>query len=94
MESHFTKLLREKLEGVNLSHVARELDIPKTLLFECKQARRLPSLKNIEHVKALADYFGLSLDELLIGSKSGSVVSSVEFEDQNRKYRIHIERLK
>jgi len=31
---HFTKVLGVKLQGVNLSHLSRELEIPSTLLFE------------------------------------------------------------
>lgn len=91
---HFTKTLSEKLEGINLSHLSRELSIPSTLLFEWKQAKRLPSFKNLSHVKTLAEYFGMSIEDLLFDDDGPSLISSVMFEDNKRKYRIKIERLK
>lgn len=94
MEEHFTKVLKEKLKGLNLSQLSRELNIPSTLLFEWKAAKRHPSFKNIVHVQKLADYFGMSLEELLLGTDSSTLISTVMFQDRDRKYRIKIERLK
>lgn len=92
--NHFTKTLSKRLEGANLSKISRDLDIPSTLLFEWKQAKRLPSFKNLPHVKKLADYFGMTVDELLFGANEGALISSVTFEDNKHQYRIKIERIK
>ena len=90
----FNKILKEKLEDENLSKLSRDLKVPSTLLFEWRDAKRQPSFKNLKHVRKLADHFGLSLEELLFGDESPSLISSVMFEDNDRKYRINIERLK
>lgn len=92
--NHFTKTLSKRLEGTNLSKLARDLDMPSTLLFEWKQAKRLPSFKNLHYVKKLADYFGMTVDELLFGVNEGALISSVTFEDNKHQYRIKIERVK
>lgn len=93
MSETFSLILQRKLKEKNLSLVARELNIPKTLLHEWLNAKRLPSMKNIAHIKSLADYIGLTLDELLIGSNENRTISSISFEDSGRKYRINIERV-
>jgi len=90
----FTIALKTKLESENISRLSRELKIPKTLLFEWKSANRKPAFKNLPHIRKLADYFGVSLEELLFGEEDPSLISSVMFEDNKRKYRIKIERLK
>ena len=87
------ELLQQKLKGQNLSHLARELGIPKTLLHEWTQAKRTPSLKNVGHLKKLADHLSISLEELLIGQASEKVISSVTFADSGRRYRIKVERI-
>lgn len=94
MSNHFTKTLNERLKGVNLSYLSRELGIPSTLLFEWKQSKRMPAFKNLIHVRKLADFLGLGLEELLFSEESANLISSVMFEDNKRKYRIKIERLK
>ncbi len=95
MEAKISKILRERLKGENLSRVARELGISKSLLADWVASRRLPSLKNIEAVAKLANYLGLSLEQLLLGKDSDRrIISAVTFEDDKRAYRINIERLK
>jgi len=91
---NFSLTLKKKLKGENLARLSRELSIPSTLLFEWRDAKRHPSFKNLIHVRKLADYFGISLEELLFGDSAPSLISSVMFEDNKRKYRIKIERLK
>lgn len=95
MEAKISQILRKRLEGENLSKVARELGISKSLLADWVASRRLPSLKNIEAVAKLANYLGLSLEQLLLGNDSErKIISAVTFEDERRSYRINIERLK
>lgn len=88
-------ILRKRLAGKNLSQVARELGISKSLLSDWVASRRLPSLKNIESVARVANYLGLSLEQLLLGKESDrKIISAITFDDENRSYRINIERLK
>ena len=89
----FSDVLKKKLKDKNLSQIARELEIPKTLLHEWVNAKRTPSFKNVNHLKRLADYLSLSLEELLIDGQNERVISSVTFDDAGRKYRIKIERV-
>jgi transcriptional regulator with XRE-family HTH domain len=92
----FNEILRKRLEGKNLSAVARELKISKSLIADWVGARRAPSMKNIEAVYRLANYLGLSLEELLLGTKAREVKTlvSAKFEDEGNEYRIHISREK
>ncbi len=94
MEINFTKTLSKALENKNISEVAREVGMSRNLLQEWTKSRRAPSLKNIEHIKKLADYLGLSLEELLIGKADKKVISSVSFSDEGREYKLVIERTK
>lgn len=89
----FSEVIKKHLKDKNLSHVARELGIPKTLLHEWVQANRVPSLKNIKHIKSLADYLSLSLNDLLLGEDNDRVLNSLTFDDEGKKYRIKIERI-
>lgn len=95
MGTKISEILRERLEGENLSKIARELGISKSLLADWVASRRLPSLKNIEAVAKLAAYLGLSLEQLLLGKEDNrKIISAVTFEDEKRSYRVNIERLK
>ncbi len=90
-----SSILKEHLEGKNLSQIARELGISKSLLADWVSSRRLPSMKNIDAVAKVANYLGLSLEQLLLGTKDErKVISAVTFDDEKRSYRVNIERLK
>lgn len=95
MSEKINDILRERLEGENLSKVARELGISKSLLADWVGGRRVPSLKNIEAVAKIASYLGISLEQLLLGKDTErKIISAITFEDEKRAYRINIERLK
>lgn len=95
VDAKISKILSDRLKGQNLSKVARELGISKSLLADWVSSRRLPSLKNIEAVARVANYLGLSLEQLLLGKDSDrKIISAITFEDDKRAYRINIERLK
>ncbi len=95
MELKFSKILSIALKGKNISAVAREIDMPKTMLHEWTNAKRVPSLANIEYIKKLADYLGISLEELLTGeSPDTKIISAISFQDDQRQYKISVERIK
>lgn len=94
MNKTVNDILRDALKGENLAHLTRKLELPRGFLHRLVKEGRSPSLNNIEALKTLADYLGLTLEYLLTGQKSIATISSIHFEDGNRKYRISIERLK
>lgn len=89
--NHFFDYLQSQLKSSNLSAIALELDIPKALLHDWVQARRSPSLKNMKHVKKIADHLGVSLEYLLFGQQEEEkVVSAISFEDEGKTYKVVI----
>lgn len=94
MEINFTKILSKALDGKNISQIAREIGMPRNMLHDWAKAKRIPSLSNIDHIKSLATYLGLSLEQLLVGDDEKKVISSVSFRDEGREYKLVIERTK
>jgi len=95
MKAKISEVLQERLQGKNLSQVSRDLGISKSLLSDWVSSRRLPSLKNINAVAKLASYLGLTLEQLLLGKQADHrVISAVTFDDDSRRYKINIERIK
>jgi transcriptional regulator with XRE-family HTH domain len=95
MDIKLSSVIQERLEGKNLSAIAREIGISKSVLHDWAQAKRLPSMRNMDQVLKLADYLNLSLEELIFGKnleRSGKIISSVSFEDNGRKYKVTIEK--
>ncbi len=93
-ENHFNNILKEAFGDKNLSELARELDMPRSIFQDWVQEKRLPSMKNLKYLRRIADYLNMSLDELLTGETEKKVVTSITFEDQERKYQILINRIK
>lgn len=94
MEKAFHKIISEKLKDKNLSEISRKLGIPRSILQDWIHEGRAPSLKNIKHLRKLADFLELSLEELLTGEKISRNISTVTFEDDDRKYKVTITRIK
>ena len=94
VETIFRENLNKYLKGRNLSRVARELDISKSILFDWTKGRRVPSFKNLYQVKKIADYIGLSFEDILIGEKSNvDLIKSVDFLENDKRYIIKVERV-
>jgi len=95
METKISEVLHDRLKDKNLSQISRDLGISKSLLSDWVSARRLPSLKNIGALAKLAAYLGITLEQLLLGKQSeNKVISAVTFDDEHRRYKINIERIK
>ncbi len=95
MELKFSKILATRLKGKNLSALAKELDMPRSMLHDWVKGKRIPSLNNIEYIKLLADHLNISLEELLTGEKDDKkIISSILFQDDSRQYKIQVERIK
>ena len=87
-------VLQRELEGKVLSRIAKDVGISVALLHDWHSSARKPSAKNIPQVKKLAEYLGLSLDEILFDEKTNKkIICSTTFSDEGKTYRINIERL-
>lgn len=91
---HFRQNLKEKLKDENIVKLCKKLSIPRTVLLEWRDGVSSPSFKNIKHIKSLADYFGMSLEELLITGTNEKLISSVVFSDEGHQFRVKIEKIK
>ena len=95
MELKFSKILSQRLKGKNLSALAKELGMPRAMLHDWVKAKRIPSLSNLEYIIKIADHLNLSLEEILTGEESNKkVISAITFQDENRQYKMSIERFK
>lgn len=95
MELKVSKILAQRLKGKNLSALAKELEMPRSMLHDWVKGKRIPSLNNIEYIKLLANHLGISLEELLTGEKDDKkIISSILFQDDSRQYKIQVERIK
>ena len=66
MALHVNSNLHYLLQDRNLSKVARSLGVSKSLLSDWANCKRVPSLRNIDALLRLAQYFNVSLETLLI----------------------------
>lgn len=88
-------LLAKYLRERNISAVAREINMPVSLLHDWVRGRRTPSLKNLGHLKSLARFLGLSLSELLGDfNPDRVVVTQVAIEIEKQEYLLKIEKRK
>ncbi len=96
MISNFHQILKERFANANLAQVSKEIDVPRSVLQNWIVEERFPTMnvKSLGYLKRLANYLNLTLDELLSEGSTQKTISSVVFEDGNRKYQINIQRLK
>lgn len=72
MALHVNSNLHFLLQDRNLSKVARSLGISKSLLSDWANCKRVPSLRSIDALLRLAQYFNVSLEALLVENLSES----------------------
>ena len=91
-EIKLSKVLQRELKDETLASLEEKLGIPKTLLAEWKQGR-LPAGKSLAHLKTLAKYLGLNVEELLFDEheEDKDTISSMTFQHNGTVYRINIE---
>ena len=86
-----------KAQDLSVTTLSKKTNIPRTTIHDWVNGR-LPSSKNIHHLYGLADFFKISLNELLFDSKDRNAryetMFSSEFIDNKTKYRIIIEKIK
>lgn len=94
MTNNFHKILKAHFKDKNLSELSRTLEIPRSVLADWIKEEREPSFKNLNYLKRIAEYLGMSLDELLTGESQVRMLSAVTFEDEGKRYQILINRVK
>jgi transcriptional regulator with XRE-family HTH domain len=84
-----------RLKRISLTKVARDCHIPPSVLHGWLHGT-LPSAKNINHIKTLADYLGYSVDHLLFGKQvtknKKTIISKTTFTENGIDYHLTIER--
>lgn len=94
-EVKLSQILQRELKGRILSRVAKDVGISVSLLHDWHSSARRPSAKNMWQLKKLADYLGLSLEEILFDEKRDrEIISSTTFTDRGIQYRVNIEKVK
>jgi len=90
-----SQVLQRELKGKVLSRLASEIGISPSILHDWYSSARKPSAKNMWHLKKLADYLGMTLEEILFDRKPDSqIISSTTFSDRGVQYRINIEKIR
>lgn len=89
------QVLQRELKGKVLSRVARDIGISVSLLHDWYSSSRKPSAKNLWQLKMVAEYLGLTLDEILFDERDRKqIISSTTFSDRGIQYRVNIEKVK
>ena len=89
------QVLQRELKGKVISRVAKEIGISVSILHDWHSSARKPSAKNMWQLRRLADYLGLTLEEILFDDlRERKVISSTTFTDRGVQYRINIEKMK
>lgn len=90
-----SQVLQRELKGKVLSRVAKEIGIAVSILHDWYSSSRKPSAKNMWQLKKLADYLGLSLEQILFDEKvERQIISSTTFTDRGVQYRVNVEKIK
>ncbi len=94
MELKLSQVLQRELAGKNISQIAKQIGINKSLLHDWTGSRRLPNAKNFPALMKLAKYLGLTLEELIFDKSSPqkTTIASTTFSDSGNSYRIEIEK--
>ena len=76
MEIKLASVLKKALKGKRLTQVAADSGVNKSLLHDWVSSGRKPSGKNMPQLKRLANYLGMSMDEILF---RGTVSANCNF---------------
>ncbi len=94
-EIKLAQVLQRELKGKILSNVAREVGMSVSVLHDWYNSSRKPASKNLWQLKMLAEYLGLTLDEILFDdSGRKQTISTTVFTDRGVQYRVNIEKVK
>ena len=98
MELQLHAVIKREMKNrdISLNDLSKATGIPTSSLHNWL-TERPPSGKNLTQIKKLGEYFGLSLSRLLFNMSDrgaeAKILFSSEFVDENRRYRLVIERV-
>lgn len=93
-EIKLSQVLHRELKGKVISKIAKEVGISVSILHDWYSSSRKPSAKNMWQLKKLADYLGLTLEQILFDEKGErQIISSTSFVDRGVLYRVNIEKV-
>lgn len=97
MDLKIEETLKRLLVDKEVKKVAKACDVPYTTLHSWMLGQTSPSSKQIPALIRIAEYFEISLEELLLNTKldkpNNEIISSTTFKDENHTYRVIIEKL-
>ena len=90
------EVLKRELGDKNLTKLGKQIGINPNQLHEWIRARRSPSAKSFPQLLILAEYLGMTLEELIFDNATDekTVLASTTFSDDGSTYRVAIEKLK
>lgn len=97
-ELKLSEILKAELKQRNITanQICKELSIPPSVLNGWLK-NVMPSAKNLQQIRKLADYFGLPLSVLLFNTNNddnnAEILFSSVFKDKDAKYRLTIEKI-
>ena len=97
-ELKLSEILKSELKQRNMTahQLSKELSIPPSVLNGWLK-NVMPSAKNLQQIKKLADFFDLPLSVLLFNTNNednnSEVLFSSVFKDKDAKYRLTIEKI-
>lgn len=94
--SNFSKKLGELLKNKSISQVAKDIDIPKSTLSDWLNSKKGPNMSSMEKVRNLADYLGVTFEELIFGdslNQESKTITTITFTDENRTYSVQIKKI-
>lgn len=99
MEIKLKEVLRRefKSRSLTVNAVSVATKIPSSTLNAWVSAGQLPSAKNLGHLQTLSEYLNIPLSMLLFNKRdkesTESVLFSTTFVDQDKRYRLVIEKI-
>lgn len=95
LQAVLSREIKKRNESVN--SISKTTGIPQSTLHNWVSGGVLPTAKNLHHLKTLSDFLRLPLVTLLFDVKDENFDSNVlftsTFVDEDRRYRLVIERL-
>ncbi len=97
MQLKIEETLKRLLVDKEVKKVAKACDVKYTTLHSWMLGHSSPSSKQLPALIRIAEYFEISLEELLLNTKlskpNNKIIMSTTFRDENNAYRVVIEKL-
>jgi hypothetical protein len=98
MDLKIEETLKRLLVDKEVKKVAKACDVKYTTLHSWMLGHTSPGSKQMPALVRLADYFEITLEELLLNTKldrpNNEIIMSTTFRDEENTYRVVVEKLK